>query len=77
MVTKGQLRDAWYGGACSRAALSAGTRAATGCGTCGADLDAVASWLTETDPSQPVCDQAASNQTVSNQTGDHQEGALR
>jgi assimilatory nitrate reductase electron transfer subunit len=82
MVTKGQLRDAWYGGACSRAALSAATRAATGCGTCGADLDAVASWLTETDPSQPVCDQAASNQTVSNQTvsnqtGDHQEGALR
>jgi assimilatory nitrate reductase electron transfer subunit len=72
MVTKGQLRDAWYGGACSRAALSAATRAATGCGTCGDDLDAVASWLTETDPSQPLC-----NEAVSNQVGDHQEGALR
>jgi len=50
MVTKGRLRDAWYGGACSRAALSAATRAATGCGTCGDDLDAVVSWLRETDP---------------------------
>ncbi len=52
MVTKGQLRDAWYGGACGRAALSSATRAATGCGTCGDDLDAVAAWLAETDPSQ-------------------------
>ncbi len=52
MVTKGQLRDAWYGGACGRAALSAATRAATGCGTCGDDLEAVAAWLAETDPSQ-------------------------
>jgi assimilatory nitrate reductase electron transfer subunit len=48
MVTKRQLRDAWYGGACGRAALSAATRAATGCGTCGADLDAVTAWLAET-----------------------------
>jgi assimilatory nitrate reductase electron transfer subunit len=52
MVTKRQLRDAWYGGACGRAALSAATRAATGCGTCGADLDAVTAWLAGTDPSQ-------------------------
>ncbi len=52
MVTKGQLRDAWYRGACGRAALSAATRAATGCGTCGDEVDAVASWLAETDPSQ-------------------------
>ena len=52
MVTKGQLREAWYGGACGRAALSAATRAATGCGTCGDDLDAVAAWLAETDPSK-------------------------
>ncbi len=52
MVTKGQLRDAWYRGACARAALSAATRAATGCGTCGDDLDAMVAWLTETDPSQ-------------------------
>jgi assimilatory nitrate reductase electron transfer subunit len=52
MVTKGQLRDAWYGGACGRAALSSATRAATGCGTCGDELDAVAAWLAETDPSQ-------------------------
>ncbi|HXT90610.1 MAG TPA: (2Fe-2S)-binding protein, partial [Trebonia sp.] len=52
MVTKGQLRDAWYRGACGRAALSAATRAATGCGTCGDDLDALAVWLAETDPSQ-------------------------
>ena len=48
MVTKGQLRDAWYRGACGRAALSAATRAATGCGTCGDDLDAMTAWLTET-----------------------------
>ncbi len=52
MVTKGQLRDAWYAGACGRTALSAATRAATGCGGCGDDLDAVAAWLAETDPSQ-------------------------
>ncbi len=52
MVTKAQLRNAWYRGACGRAALSAATRAATGCGTCGDDLDAVAAWLAETDPSQ-------------------------
>ncbi|HET9081325.1 MAG TPA: FAD-dependent oxidoreductase [Trebonia sp.] len=51
MVTKGQLRDAWYRGACGRDALSAATRAATGCGTCGDDLDAVAAWLAETGPS--------------------------
>jgi assimilatory nitrate reductase electron transfer subunit len=52
MVTKGQLRDAWYGGACGRAALSSATRAATGCGTCGDDLDTIAAWLAETDPNQ-------------------------
>jgi assimilatory nitrate reductase electron transfer subunit len=52
MVTKGQLRDAWYRGACGRAALSAATRAATGCGTCGDDLDAVSAWLAGTDPSR-------------------------
>jgi assimilatory nitrate reductase electron transfer subunit len=52
MVTKRQLRDAWYRGACGPAALSAATRAATGCGTCGDDLDAMAAWLAETDPSQ-------------------------
>jgi len=52
MVTKGQLRTAWYGGAASRAALSAATRAATGCGGCGDDLDAVTAWLTLCDPNQ-------------------------
>jgi assimilatory nitrate reductase electron transfer subunit len=53
MVTKGQLRDAWYAGACSRSALSAATRAATGCGTCGDELEAMTEWLAETDPSRP------------------------
>ena len=52
MVTKGQLRTAWHGGAASRAALSAATRAATGCGGCGDDLDAVTAWLTLCDPNQ-------------------------
>jgi assimilatory nitrate reductase electron transfer subunit len=52
MVTKGQLRTAWYAGAASRAALSCATRAATGCGTCGDDLDAFTAWLTMTDPAQ-------------------------
>jgi assimilatory nitrate reductase catalytic subunit len=52
LVTKGQLRSAWYGGASNRAALSAATRAATGCGTCGDDLDAVTAWLDKTDPNQ-------------------------
>jgi assimilatory nitrate reductase electron transfer subunit len=52
MVTKGQLRDAWYRGSCGRAALSAATRAATGCGTCGDDLEAIAAWLAQADPSQ-------------------------
>jgi len=52
MVTKGQLRTAWHSGAASRAALSAATRAATGCGGCGDDLDAVTAWLTLCDPDQ-------------------------
>ena len=60
MVTKGQLRDAWYAGACGRDALSAATRAATGCGTCGDDVGAVAAWLAETDPSQPGARDCAS-----------------
>jgi assimilatory nitrate reductase electron transfer subunit len=51
-VTKAQLRSAWYGGATSRAALSTATRAATGCGGCGDDLDALASWLTRIDPNR-------------------------
>ena len=51
-VTKAQLRTAWYGGATSRAALSCATRAATGCGGCGDDLDAFAAWLTQIDPTQ-------------------------
>jgi assimilatory nitrate reductase electron transfer subunit len=50
MVTKAQLRDAWYGGAASRAALSSVTRAATGCGGCGDDIGAFADWLASTDP---------------------------
>lgn len=49
-VTKAQLRTAWYGGANSRAALCTATRAATGCGGCGDDLDAFAAWLTRIDP---------------------------
>jgi assimilatory nitrate reductase electron transfer subunit len=55
MVTKAQLRDAWYDGATSRPALCAATRAATGCGGCGRDVDAFADWLARTDPvSHPV-----------------------
>jgi len=50
MVTKAQLRDAWYGGATSRPALSSATRAATGCGGCGTEIDAFADWLARTDP---------------------------
>jgi assimilatory nitrate reductase electron transfer subunit len=50
MVTKERLRDAWYGGATSRAALSAATRAATGCGGCRDDIGAFADWLASTDP---------------------------
>jgi assimilatory nitrate reductase electron transfer subunit len=50
MVTKAQLREAWYGGATSRPGLSSATRAATGCGGCGSDIDAFASWLASTDP---------------------------
>ncbi len=48
-VTKAQLRDAWHGGATSRAQLSTATRAATGCGGCGDDLDAFTVWLTRSD----------------------------
>ena len=51
MVTKTALRDAWYRGATSAKELSAATRAATGCGTCGGDVAAFAAWLAETDPS--------------------------
>jgi len=58
MVTKGQLRDARHGGARSRAALSAPTRAATGCGTCRDDLAATACWPRDTDPSRTELSQA-------------------
>ena len=58
MVTKAQLRDAWYSGAASRAALSAATRAATGCGGCARDVDAFATWLDSTDPVAPPADPA-------------------
>jgi assimilatory nitrate reductase electron transfer subunit len=51
MVTKAALRDAWYRGATCAKKLSAATRAATGCGTCGDDVDALAAWLSATDPS--------------------------
>jgi assimilatory nitrate reductase electron transfer subunit len=54
MVTKAQLRDAWYDGATSRPALCAATRAATGCGGCGGDVDAFADWLSSTDPVKPA-----------------------
>jgi assimilatory nitrate reductase electron transfer subunit len=50
MVTKAQLRDAWYAGATSRATLSSATRAATGCGGCGDDIATFATWLAGTDP---------------------------
>jgi hypothetical protein len=53
MVTKARLRDAWYGGASSRTALSSATRAATGCGGCRSDIDAFADWLACTDPATP------------------------
>lgn len=53
MVTKAALRDAWFRGATCANDLSAATRAATGCGTCGDDVAAFATWLSETDPSQP------------------------
>lgn len=51
MVTKAALRDAWYRGATCAKDLSAATRAATGCGTCGDEVGAFATWLAETDPS--------------------------
>jgi assimilatory nitrate reductase electron transfer subunit len=50
MVTKAQLRDAWYEGATSRAALCSATRAATGCGGCGGDIDDFTDWLASADP---------------------------
>jgi assimilatory nitrate reductase electron transfer subunit len=81
MVTKGQLRDAWYGGACTPPALSLATRAATGCGGCGDDLNAFCSWLAKTDPSQP--DRAALDDPVpvtvvaSDSETDPQLGAVR
>jgi assimilatory nitrate reductase electron transfer subunit len=51
MVTKAALRDAWYRGATCPKDLSAATRAATGCGTCGDELEKFAAWLSETSPS--------------------------
>jgi assimilatory nitrate reductase electron transfer subunit len=49
MVTKATLRDAWHRGATSKKELSCATRAATGCGTCGDDVEALATWMAETD----------------------------
>jgi assimilatory nitrate reductase electron transfer subunit len=56
MVTKAALRDAWYRGATCAKELSAATRAATGCGTCGDDVAAFATWLAGTDPSSADTD---------------------
>ena len=54
MVTKAALRDAWYRGATCARELSAATRAATGCGTCGGDVAAFATWLAAVDPKEPA-----------------------
>ena len=44
-VTKGALVRCWHDGARSAADLIAGTRAATGCGSCRDAVDGIATWL--------------------------------
>jgi assimilatory nitrate reductase electron transfer subunit len=44
-VTKGALVRCWQEGARSVADLVAGTRAATGCGSCRDAVDGIATWL--------------------------------
>ncbi len=49
-VSKGALVACWRAGARTVAALSAATRAATGCGGCRDAVAGIAAWLTEADP---------------------------
>ncbi|MFD6261885.1 FAD-dependent oxidoreductase [Micromonospora chalcea] len=49
-VTKGALVACWRAGARTAAALSASTRAATGCGSCRDAVAGIAAWLAEADP---------------------------
>ncbi|MGC4887750.1 FAD-dependent oxidoreductase [Micromonospora sp. DT227] len=49
-VTRGALVAGWRAGARSVAALSAATRAATGCGGCRDAVTGIAAWLAEADP---------------------------
>ena len=50
-VSKGALVACWRAGARTAAALSAETRAATGCGSCRDAVAGIAAWLAEADPS--------------------------
>ncbi|NED56508.1 NAD(P)/FAD-dependent oxidoreductase, partial [Micromonospora aurantiaca] len=50
-VSKGALVACWRAGARTAAALSAATRAATGCGSCRDAVAGIAGWLAEADPS--------------------------
>jgi assimilatory nitrate reductase electron transfer subunit len=49
-VIKGELVNAWSGGARTPAALSATTRAGTGCGSCVSAVEGLCTWLNEADP---------------------------
>ncbi|WP_349880313.1 FAD-dependent oxidoreductase [Micromonospora sp. HUAS YX12] len=49
-VSKGALVACWRAGARTAAALSAATRAATGCGSCRDAVAGIAGWLAEADP---------------------------
>ncbi|MFI9556692.1 FAD-dependent oxidoreductase [Nonomuraea endophytica] len=46
-VTKGQIRACWEAGARDLAAVSAATRATTGCGTCRDAVEGIVDWLCE------------------------------
>ncbi|WP_157247467.1 FAD-dependent oxidoreductase [Nonomuraea typhae] len=46
-VTKGQIRACWEAGARDLAAVSAATRATTGCGTCREAVEGIVGWLCE------------------------------
>ncbi len=55
-VTKGQIVQAWEGGACTLAAMADCTRASTGCGSCTPVLEGLIEWLDRSDPDRRPVD---------------------
>ena len=58
-VTKGQIVEAWRGGARDLKAVASCTRATTGCGGCGDAVTGILEWLAASDPDRDAAEAAA------------------